>query len=231
MVLDYLFKLVGMSSSNRYGKDWSKTDVFYSLLNVCIKYLRGLSTKYFFKRSGRFILRGKGVKLLFKSYVSVGEAFVLEDFCEINGKSLNGLMFGNNVTIGKYALIRPSNEYGGASGEGLKVGDNSNIGPYSYIGCSGYIEIGNNVMMGPRVSIYAENHVFDSISETMKSQGITRSGVIINDDCWLASNVVILAGVEVGKGAIIAAGSVVTKSVPEYSIVAGNPAKVIKFRS
>ncbi len=154
----------------------------------------------------------------------------MEDYAEVNCLSSKKIVFGDRVTIGKFAIIRPSNIYGGEIGVGLKVGNNSNIGPYSYIGCSGYIEIGNNVMISPRVSIYAENHVYDNPNLLLKEQGVKVEFVIIEDDCWIAANSIILAGVTIGTGSVIAAGSVVTKSVPAYSIVAGVPAKVIGSR-
>ncbi|HWV70259.1 MAG TPA: acyltransferase [Pseudosphingobacterium sp.] len=127
--------------------------------------------------------------------------------------------------------FKPTNFYGGGEiGEGLKIGNNSNIGSYAYIGCSGYIEIGDNVMISPRVSIYAENHNFSELDSPMKEQGVTREFVKIEDDCWIASNSVVLAGVTIGKGSVVSAGSVVTKDVPPYSIVGGVPAKVIRTR-
>lgn len=86
-------------------------------------------------------------------------------------------------------------------------------------------------MMSPGVSIYAENHNFSDPTSPMKDQGVTVEFVTIEDDCWLASNCIILAGVTVGKGSVIAAGSVVTKDVPPYSVVAGSPAVVIKSRN
>jgi acetyltransferase-like isoleucine patch superfamily enzyme len=85
-------------------------------------------------------------------------------------------------------------------------------------------------MMSPGVSIFAENHNFLDPSLPMKDQGVTVEFVKIEDDCWLASNSIILAGVTVGKGSVIAAGAVVTKDVPPYSVVAGSPAVVIKSR-
>jgi acetyltransferase-like isoleucine patch superfamily enzyme len=172
----------------------------------------------------------KGVTIRQASYIHAGKNFIAQDHCEINGLSQKGLVFGDKVTIGSYAIIRPTNLYGGEAGVGLKVGNNSSIGPYAYIGCSGYIEIGDNVMMSPRVSIYSENHNFSETTFPMIEQGVTRSFVKIEDDCWLAANSVILAGVTVGKGSVVAAGSIVTKDVPPYSIVAGNPAKIIKSR-
>jgi len=79
------------------------------------------------------------------------------------------------------------------------------------------------------VSIYTENHNFEG-GGIIRDQGVTRSFVRIEDDCWIASNAVILAGVTIGKGSVVAAGSVVTKDVPAYSVVGGVPARVIKSR-
>lgn len=176
------------------------------------------------------VLIGKNVSIRYAKYISAGKDFIIEDAAELNCLCKQGMQFGDRVTIGRNAIIRPSNIYGGEIGEGLKVGNNSNIGPFAYIGCSGFIEIGNNVMISPRVSIYAENHVFDNPEICMKEQGVLKQFVKIEDDCWIASNSVILAGVTIGKGSIIAAGAVVTKDVPPYSIVAGVPAILIRSR-
>jgi acetyltransferase-like isoleucine patch superfamily enzyme len=176
------------------------------------------------------VLVGKGASIRYAKYLETGKDFIVEDYAEINCLSRRKIIAGERVSIGKFAIIRPGNSYGGEIGEGLKIGDHSNIGPYSYIGCSGYIEIGSNVMISPRVSIYAENHVFDKPDMGIKEQGVHRQFVIIEDDCWIAANSIILAGVTVGRGSIVAAGSVVTRDVPPYSIVAGVPAVVIKQR-
>ena len=176
------------------------------------------------------MLVGKGASIRFARYLEAGRDLIIEDHAEVNCLSRRKIITGDRVTIGKFAIIRPSNIYGGAIGEGLKIGNNSNIGPYAYIGCSGYIEIGNNVMISPRVSIYAENHIYDDPDRLLKDQGVKIEQVIIEDDCWIAANSIILAGVTIGKGSVIAAGSVVTKDIPPYSIAAGVPAKVIGTR-
>jgi acetyltransferase-like isoleucine patch superfamily enzyme len=205
-------------------------DQLITLWRLLPFFLRGLWEKLFMGESSGWVLIGKQVSIRYAAYLQAGKELIIEDYAEINARSSQKIILGNRVTIGKYAIIRPGNLYGGEPGEGLVVGDHSNIGPYCYIGCSGHISIGNNVMISPRVSIYAENHVFDQIDTTIKSQGVKKEKVVIEDDCWIASNSILLAGVTIGKGSVVAAGSVVTQDVPPYSVVAGVPARVIKNR-
>ena len=87
-------------------------------------------------------------------------------------------------------------------------------------------------MMGPDVLIYTQNHKFDRIDITMDQQGWSEEkAVVIEDDVWIGSRVTILPGVHIGEGCIVGASAVVTKSVPPYCIIAGNPAKIIKYRN
>lgn len=215
---------------DRFKGTWSKTDISITLLRLFVYFLRGCFARLFFGKSSGLVLIGKGVSIRYAKYLESGRDLIIEDYAELNCLSTQKIKIGNRVSIGKFAIIRPANIYGGEMGEGLKIGDNSNIGPYSYIGCSGFIEIGNNVMISPRVSIYAENHIFNRTDIPMKEQGVNRKFVRIEDDCWIAANSVILANVTIGKGSIVSAGSVVTKDVPPFSIVAGVPARIIKQR-
>jgi acetyltransferase-like isoleucine patch superfamily enzyme len=220
-----------MILSDKYQRGWGVRNTSSSLLTLLIWFLRGLIYRLFWRSSKGLVLIGPSVKIISGHKLKVGNNFIVEKGAEINCISTEGLQLGNKVTIGSYAMIRPSNIYGGSMGSGLKIGDKSNIGPYCYIGCSGYIEIGNNVMMAPRVSLYAENHNFDSIDVPMKDQGVATAPIIIEDDCWIAANCIILSGVRIGKGSVIAAGSVVTKDVAPYSVMGGNPAKKLKTRT
>jgi acetyltransferase-like isoleucine patch superfamily enzyme len=204
--------------------------VIQLLLKIVPMFLRGLWWKIWLKSSGKITLIGKQVTIHNPQYIRVGNQFVAEDFSEIQGLSKQGIEIGEHVTIGRFAMIRPSGYYGRESGEGLKVGSYSNIGPYCYIGCSGKIEIGEHVLMSPRVSMFAENHVFDRTDVPMRDQGVIRQEIIVENDCWLASGSIILAGVRIGKGAIVAAGAVVTKDVPSYAVVGGSPARILRWR-
>lgn len=220
----------GIDLRDRFGKDWDSISTLGFIFRMMSWLVRGFAVRWRMGSTKGLFLIGKRVTIRQASYIRVGRNFIAQDNCEINGLSQQGLVFGDKVTIGSYAIIRPTNLYGGEAGVGLKMGNNSSIGPYSYIGCSGYIEIGDNVMVSPRVSIYSENHNFEDTERPMIEQGVTRSFVKIEDDCWIAANSVILAGVTIGRGSIVAAGSVVTKDVEPFSIVAGNPARLIKSR-
>lgn len=211
-------------------KDWD-IRAFLSFAWMMIgRIARGFVVKLRLGGSDGWVLSERGVRLFHARHIRAGKQFNLEEGCEIVGLSKHGIVFGNRCTVGRGSIIRPSNVLLDEPGEGLKMGDHSNIGPLSYIGCSGYIEIGSGVMMGPRVNLMAEGHKFDDITRPMKEQGVTKSFIKIEDDVWIGVNSTILSGVTVGRGSIIAAGAVVTRDVPPYSIVGGIPARVIRNR-
>lgn len=108
----------------------------------------------------------------------------------------------------------------------LSVGNNVYLGYNSYFG-QGEIEIHNNVLIGPFVSVTASNHVKGEDTSFRNAEYLEKK-IIIKSNSWIGSHTCILAGVTVGEGAIVAAGSVVTSDVPDKSIVGGVPAKVIK---
>ncbi len=126
---------------------------------------------------------------------------------------------GKNVNIEQFVTF----------GEEFEIGDNSTVGFRSDI--YGPVVIGKNVMLGPEVAIYTHNHQFVDADRPMIFQGYTENKpVIIEDDVWIGRRVLIMPGVTIHTGAIVAAGSIVTKDVLAFSIVGGNPAKIIKMR-
>lgn len=208
----------------------SKSDKFSIYRRAGIKALRGVLKKPFLKHSDGLLMIGKGVQITHSKQITCGKRVKFEDYSEIHGLCSDGLVFGNDVTIGRGVMIRPSSYYGGDLGKGLAIGDNSSIGPDAYVGCSGKIVIGKNVMFGPKCSLFAENHNFSDENTTIKSQGVHQKGIVIEDDCWIGSNVIILDGVHIGKGCVIGAGTIITKDVPNNSIVIDKRDKNIHSR-
>jgi maltose O-acetyltransferase len=125
-------------------------------------------------------------------------------------------------------------------GDAIKVKSNADVSPNIKIGSRselgqncllyGGVTLGSDVLMGPGVKIITRNHVFDSANMPINAQGEIFSPVIVEDGVWIGANAIILPGVRVGKGAIIAAGAVVTRDVAELSIVGGVPAREIARR-
>lgn len=135
------------------------------------KIIRGIIKSNFFGEKKLPLFIGKHVSLSHTEKIFCGKNVKFEDYSEIQGLSLHGLRFGNNVTIGRYTAIRPSSYYGvGNIGFGLRIGENSSIGPFGFVGCSGKINIGKNVMIGPRVSLFAENHNFADTTMPIKNK-------------------------------------------------------------
>ncbi|MEN3241238.1 acyltransferase [Fructilactobacillus sanfranciscensis] len=215
----------------KINNEVSKIDKFKIIYSASLKLIRGYFSFIKLGIHKNQVFLGKSVSITMHNSINLGNKVKFESFSQIQGLSKKGLYFGNNTTIGRYTMIRPSSYYGtGNIGAGMEIGDNSSIGPMSYIGCAGYIKIGKNVMIGPKNSMFAENHNFSNDNVSIKEQGVTNKGIIIEDNCWIGSNVTILDGVTIGKGSVIGANTVITKNIPEDSIVFDYKDKRIKGR-
>lgn len=127
---------------------------------------------------------------------------------------------GTNVNFEKGARFNPE----------LSIGDNSGVGVNCLV--SGETYIGNNVMMGPDCIMYSYSHAHDRLDIPMTEQGFKKATPInIGNDVWIGARVIILPGVTIGSHVIVGAGAVVTKDVPDYAIVGGSPAKIIRMRN
>lgn len=213
-----------------FNDNISKIDSFIILTSTGWKFLRGLWKRLFLKKASGLFLVGKHVQITHGHHIICGKSVKFEDYAEIHGLCSEGLNFGDYVTISRGVMIRASSYYGKDFGVGLTIGEHSSIGPYGYIGCSGRITIGKNVMFGPKCSLFAENHVFSDTESTIKSQGVSQKGITVEDDCWIGSNVTILDGVTIGRGSVIGAGTLVTKDIPAGSIVIDKRNPVIRAR-
>jgi len=94
------------------------------------------------------------------------------------------------------------------------------------------VSIGDNTMIAQNVKLIATNHYYKRKDQLIHEQDIDteKIGITIGNDCWIGAGAIILPGVTVGNGAVVGGNAVVTKDVPEYAVVVGNPARIIRYR-
>jgi acetyltransferase-like isoleucine patch superfamily enzyme len=131
----------------------------------------------------------------------------------------------NKFSIGDFSVIEDFSVVNNGLGE-VKIGDRVTVGMGNVL--IGPLTIGNNVIIAQNVVFSGLNHGYEDVNMPIVDQKCTVEIIDIGDDCWIGANSVITAGVSIGKHAIVAGGSVVTKDVDEFTVVGGNPAKVLK---
>jgi acetyltransferase-like isoleucine patch superfamily enzyme len=127
--------------------------------------------------------------------------------------------------LGERSVIESFSCINNAVGD-VVIGDHTRIGLHNTI--IGPVTIGSHVNLAQGITVTALNHNFEDTSLRIDQQGVSTKAVVISDDCWIGANAVILPGVTIGEHCVVAAGAVVTKDVPSYSLVGGVPAKILK---
>jgi acetyltransferase-like isoleucine patch superfamily enzyme len=128
-------------------------------------------------------------------------------------------------SLGKKSVVESYSCINNAVGDVI-IGDHTRIGIHNTI--IGPVTIGSHVNLAQGITVTALNHNYSDTTKRIDEQGVSTKPVIIGDDVWIGANAVILPGVTIGSHVVVAAGAVVTKDVPENTIVAGVPAKVIR---
>jgi acetyltransferase-like isoleucine patch superfamily enzyme len=188
---------------------------------------RGLFFRVSFIGSG--LMLGRGVRLVNKKNIKFGKWVKIDDYTTLNALGKDALSIGNNSSIGAFSRVIISTSFNHI-GEHIRIGDNVGIGEYAYLGGGGGLEIGDNCIIGQYLSCHPENHNFEDLDLDIRHQGVTRSGITIGQNCWIGSKVTITDGVGIGPNCVLAAGAVITKSMPANSVVGGVPARVLKTR-
>ncbi|MDP5337325.1 MAG: acyltransferase, partial [Nodularia sp. (in: cyanobacteria)] len=144
---------------------------------------------------------------------------------DAKGHPNNKICLGNGVALERYVDI------GCLDNTCISIDDETFIAPDVCIAGPGNIKIGKHCLIASHSGIYANSHKFADPNKPIKHQGLTRKGIVIEDDCWLGHGVTVLDGVTIGKGSVIGSGAVVNKDIPPYSVAVGVPARVIKSRA
>lgn len=152
--------------------------------------------------------------------IKIGSSVSLGDAVRINSDQMNSIvLIHNEVKLDRGVDI---NTYENSH---IEIGRGTYIGSYSCL-AGPNIKIGRDCLIASHVGIYANNRIFADPTHVIGEQGLSCSGVVIEDDCWLGTGVKVLDGVTIGQGSVIGAGSVVTRTIPPYSVAVGVPAKV-----
>lgn len=186
---------------------------------------RGWKVLFQFKLPNNILL-GRNVRFYYASTITWGKFLKLGDNVCLSGLGKKGIVLGNNVGIGAYSRVIISTSIN-QLGEYIRIGNNVGIGEFAYLGGAGGLTIGNDCIIGQYFSCHPENHHFSDPTTPIRLQGTSRKGIVIGKNCWIGSKVSILDGVKIGDNCVIAAGSVVTKSVPDNVLIGGVPAKII----
>ena len=173
---------------------------------------------------GSGCLLERSVRLEVPSKIYIGNRVVLSQNCWISPGMITGeIRFGDDTFVAHNTTLR-------AEGGTIVTGEHVQISRNCYLNGCGNITIGDHTMLGPNTTIVSVNHRYDRLDKPIRLQGIIREPVTIEEDVWTGANITILPGVTIGRGTVVAAGAVVTKDIPPYSIAAGVPAKVVGSR-
>lgn len=224
-------KIINKLGRENYSIDNSLAflDIIFIIFTRFSQVVRGLFYKVFLKKSSGILFVGRRTNIKFCRKIAMGRSVQIGDNVAINALSKKGITLGNNVSILSGTIIECTGVLSNL-GEGLKIGNNVGIAQNCFIQVRGEVIIEDNVIFGPNVSVFSENHNFDNPELPVNVQGVNRKGVTIESGVWIGTRSIILDGVTVGKNSIVAAGSVVNKNVLPYAIVGGVPAKLIKMR-
>lgn len=179
--------------------------------------------KLLYKLGATNVKKGKNVKIhpSQKSLRIDGKIRIEDNVKIISHDSLEHVVMGNGTKICEGATIL-------TAGGNINIGTNCQIGGNNYFTCQGNIKIGDNVLFASNVSIISSEHNYQDVSVPIMNQGSRVAPVEIGDDSWLGINVTVLSGTTIGKHCVVGANSLVRGQFPDYCVIAGNPARILK---
>lgn len=226
-----------MKHLRKYGIYHSAIILMYRVLQM-IPYVRKVMWKkpfepfhrflfpknpYLWKAIGNDVIIGKHAHITNSRSIELQDGAWIEDYAILSAE-------GGEIRLGMHTHVLPYAFVKAMAGK-VTFGDYCTVNPFCVIyGLSGGLEIGNAVRIATQTVIIPGNHIFEDPDTQIRLQGIESKGVKIENDVWLGAGVRVLDGVTIGSGAVVAAGSVVTKDVPKYAVVGGVPAHVLKWR-
>ncbi|MBH8556224.1 acyltransferase [Nostocaceae cyanobacterium CENA357] len=188
--------------------------------------LRNLVYRIIFAQMSSPVYIQNGVEFMGTDCIEMGKGVYLFKGVRIDAKGHPN----NRVHLGNGVAIERNVDIGCMEDTYIQISEEAFIGPDVCIAGPGNIKIGKRCMIAAHSGIYANHHNFTDPLKPIKYQGVTRKGIVIEDDCWLGHGVTVLDGVTIGQGSVIGAGAVVNKDIPPFSIAVGAPVRIVKSR-
>lgn len=229
-VVSFVECFAGSAKSGVYAIDFD-IPVLYLICMVTNRIamlLRG-KVRLTFVKHGKKNFVGKNVVLKCKSKMYFGKNVTLQDDVYIDAVSVQGVFLDDGCSIGRGTVIRCSGNMH-QLGVGFAMGKNSSFADNCFVGATGGVKIGSDVIGGQNIRFHSSNHHFEETDVLIRKQGTSSEGICVGNNCWLGAGVVFCDGSSIGNGCVVAANAVVTKRFPDNCVIAGVPAKIIKFR-
>jgi len=220
----YVQRVTGSRSLARFIWQGTVLTLLSPLPTIGAAVLRGVAYRAVLGGIGSACLIEEDVRFHVPRRIFLGKRVFIGQYAYLDAGCVDSFIrLGNNAHVAQFAVLR-------AGERGITVHDNVGINARSFLDGNGGIEIGPNTLLSPGVQCISGNHVVDDRETPIRQQGTAYGKVTIGEDCWLGTNVVVLPGVTIGRGAVIGAGAVVTRDVPAFAIALGVPADVIGER-
>jgi len=200
----------------------------YELTLLLFGYLPGalglLCRKVFypplFKNVGRGTVFGRSLTIRHPRKISLGQNVVIDDNCVLDAKGPpgSGITIGNNVVISRNTVLS-------CKGGSIHIGDNTNIGTNCVIHSESVVRMGANILVAAYCYLVTRTDI-----PIVQQRSITRGGIVVEDNVWLGARITVMDGVTIGRDSVVGADSLVLRSLPEFVVAFGSPAKVHKHR-
>lgn len=196
---------------------------------VWVKMTQLIRGVFIFLFSGKLkkVFVGKGVIINNKQNLIFGDWLQLEDFVSIHANGDATIDLGKNVKIGAFSKLITTKSYNDR-GNSIRIGNNVGMGEFAFLSGASGLEIGDDCIIGQYFSCHPENTSLANPKQLTIQRRSQAKGIHIGSNCWIGSKVTILDGVSIGRNCVIAAGAVVSKSMPANSVIGGVPARVLK---
>jgi acetyltransferase-like isoleucine patch superfamily enzyme len=187
--------------------------------------LRASCYRWLLHRIGRGSVFGRSVTLRCPAHISIGARVMIDDYVVLDAKGVtSSIELGDQILLGRHCILSCNEAM-------IRIGNFVSIGPFCFFASKSHITIGSNVSIGSGTHLMAAGHAYDVPDIPIIRQQRLSKGIVLDDGVWIGSGSKILDGVTIGRDSIVGAGSVVSKDVPAWSIVLGNPARVVQKRN